>query len=86
MQVIFEWSIKTGKLPADWCKAQVTPVFKSFAAEYRLISLTCMLRKALKHILASHLVKRFNKHDLQYNLQQNFREKRSCKTEFTMLV
>ena len=28
IQVIFEQSVKTGKLLSDWCKAQVTPIFK----------------------------------------------------------
>ena len=29
MQVMFERSIQTGKLPTEWCPAQVTPVFKN---------------------------------------------------------
>ena len=28
IQVIFERSIQTGKLPSDWCRAQVSPIFK----------------------------------------------------------
>ena len=28
IQVIFERSIQTGKLPAEWCRAQVSPIFK----------------------------------------------------------
>ena len=28
LQIIFEWSLQSGKLPADWCKALVTPIFK----------------------------------------------------------
>ena len=28
IQVIFERSFQTGKLPADWCRAQVAPIFK----------------------------------------------------------
>ena len=32
VQIIFERSIQTGKLPADWCTAEVTPIFnKSFS-------------------------------------------------------
>ena len=56
LQVIFERSILTGKLPVDWCRAQVAPIFKkgdkSLAANYRPISLTCILCKFLEHILA----------------------------------
>ena len=35
--------------------------------------------------MASHLVKHFDKHDLLYDLQRGFREKRSCDTQLTML-
>ena len=90
IQIIFERSIQKGKLPADWSGAQVTPIFKkgnkSSAANYRPISLTCILCKVLKHIMASHVVKHFNSHDLLYDLQHGFREKRSCETQLTMLV
>ena len=90
IQIIFERSLQTGKLPADWCKAQFTPIFKkgnkSSAANYRPISLTCILCKVLEHIIASHVVKHLNAHDLLYDLQHGFREKRSCETQLTMLV
>lgn len=82
VRVIFERSLQTGKLPADWCKAYVTPVFekgdKSLAANYRPISLTCILCKVLEHILASNIIKHLDEH--------GFREKRSCETQLIMLV
>ena len=90
IQIIFERSLQTCKLPADWCKAQVTPIFKKgnkpSAANYRPISLTCILCKVLEHMIASHVVKHLNAHDLLYDLQHGFREKRSCETQHTMLV
>ena len=61
IKVIFGRSLQTGKLPADWCKANVTSIFKkgdkSLAANYRPISLTCILCKVLEHILASNIVR-----------------------------
>ena len=36
--------------------------------------------------MASHVVKHMNKHDFLYDLQHGFREKRSCKTQLTMMV
>ena len=84
IQAIFGCSIHTGKLPAKWCRAQVSPIFKkgdkTLTANYRPISLTCILCKVLGHIMSSHLVKHFDKHDLLYDLQHCFREKRSCDT------
>ena len=59
---------------------------KTSTANYRPISLTCILCKVLEHIMASYLVKHFDKHDLLYDLQHSFREKKSCDTQLTMLI
>ena len=89
LQIIFERSLQTGKIPSDWSKALVAPIFKkgdkSSAANYRPISLTCILCKVLEH-LASNVVEHMNKHNLLYDLQHGFREKRSCETQLTMMV
>ena len=73
------------RLPSDWCKAQVTPVFKrgdkSYAANYMPISMRCTLckyaSKGNRHviIMASHLVEHLDKHDLLYVFQFGFRVK-----------
>ena len=59
IKVIFERSLETGKLPTDWCKAHVTPIYrngeKSLVSNYRPISLTCILCKVLEHILQTLL-------------------------------
>ena len=90
LQIIFEHSLQSGKLPADLCRAFVTPIFKkggkSSAANYRPISLTCILCKVLEHIIAFRLVKHMNSHDLLYELQHGFRENWSCETQLIMLV
>ena len=36
--------------------------------------------------MASQVVEHINSHDLLYDLQHGFREKRSCETQLTMLV
>ena len=65
------------------------PVFKkidkSLAASYRPISLTCILCKVLKHILASYIVKHLDLQGILYDLQHGFRDKRSCETQLIML-
>ena len=90
IQIIFDRSLKTGKLPADWMKANVMPVFKkgdkSLAANYRPISLTCILCKVLEHILASNIVKHLDGQGILYDLQHGFSEKRSCETQLIMLI
>ena len=68
----------------------MTPVFKkgdkSSAANYRPISLACILCKVLEHIMATHLVEHMNSHDLLFDLQRGFRAKQSCETQLTMLI
>ena len=47
LQAIFQLSLDTGELPADWKKALLTPVFKNASrnipANYRTVSLTQFL-------------------------------------------
>ena len=90
IQLLFQRSLTTGKIPADWKKANVSPVFKkgskSDPANYRPISLTCILCKVMEHIIASKLTQHFNKHNILYDLQHGFRERRSCKTQLIQLV
>ena len=90
IKIIFDRSLQTGKLPADWVKANVMLVFKkgdkSLASNYRPISLTCILCKVLEHILASNIVKHLDRQGLMYDLQYDFREKRSCETQLIMLI
>ena len=49
LQVIFSKSLEEGSLPSEWLKANVSPIFKkgekSNPANYRPISLTCILCK-----------------------------------------
>ena len=90
IKVIFKRSLETGKLPTDWCKANVTPIYKkgdkSLASNYCPISLTCILCKVLEHILASNIVRHLDGQGLMYDLQHGFREKLSCETQLIMLV
>ena len=55
LQIIFDQSLQTGKLPDDWVEANVAPVFKKgdrhSPANYRPISLTCVCAKLLEHKL-----------------------------------
>ena len=82
--------METGRVPIDWNGANVCPLFKkgdkTIAANYRPISLTCMLCKDLEHIVASNIVTHLDSHNLLYDLQHAFRAKKSCETLLVMLV
>ena len=73
LQVIFQKSLDSGKLPYIWKEANVSPIFKkgdkSDPANYRPISLTCVLCKVLEHIVASNLTK----HLANFNGNKTFR-------------
>ena len=90
LQLFFQRSLDTGKLPDIWKEANVSPIFKkrekSDPSNYRPISLTCVLCKVLEHIVASSVAKHFTELDKLYDLQHGFREKRSCETQLIMLV
>ena len=57
IQLIFRKSYLSGQLPSEWKTASVTPLFKkgdkSDPANYRPISLTCILCKVMEHIITS---------------------------------
>ena len=57
-----------------------------FYEVFIVLSLTCVLCKVMEHIITSQLVKHFNKHNILYELQHGFREKRSCETQLIMLI
>ena len=84
IHLLLQKSISTGKIPSGWTKANVSPVFKkgskSDPANYRPISLTCILCKVMEHIIASKLTQHLNQNNVLYDLQHGFRERRSCKT------
>ncbi|PKU35565.1 rna-directed dna polymerase from mobile element jockey-like [Limosa lapponica baueri] len=61
LSIIFERSWRTGKVPEDWRKANVIPVFKKGKKEdlgnYRLVSLTSgkMMKRLLLGIISKHM-------------------------------
>jgi hypothetical protein len=82
---IYRASLKQGKIPDVWKQAHVTPVYKKGekykAANYRPVSLTCILCKQMEHILATQIMKHLNLNHLLYDKQHGFRSKLSCETQ-----
>ncbi len=90
LQVLYTKSLMEGEVPDQWKTANVAPIYKkgpkTDPANYRPISLTCILCKTLEHIVASTVTSHFNKSDLFTELQHGFREKRSFQTQLINLV
>ena len=87
LQVIYQKSLDSGKLPHIWKEANVSPIFKgdkSDPSNYRPISITCFVQSA--RIVASNWTKHLANSNILFELQLWFREKRSCETQLVMLV
>ena len=85
LQIIFQKSLDSGKIPSDWKKATVSPIFKKGErhkpSNYRPVSLTCICSELLEHIGTKHLLNHLEYHHILYNLQHGFRSKRSTETQ-----
>ena len=86
LQLIFQKSIATGRVPSDWKQANVSPIFKkgeryNLAANYRPVSLTCICSKFLEHIITKHLQLHLSKYNILNDLQHGFWNKRSPETQ-----
>ena len=88
LQVIFQRSLDTGELPADWKNALITPVFKkasrSDPANYRPISLTCISCKLLEHTVNMHILNHLDEHKILADSRHGFRKRRSCDTQLLL--
>ena len=85
LTMIFQSSVDTGTVPADWKTANVTPLFKKGekydAANYRPVSLTCICCKLLEHIMTTTIMGHLEGHGILCDQQHGFRKKRSCETQ-----
>ena len=85
LHFIFEQSLNTGDLPAEWTLANVAPIFKKGsklqAINYRPVSLTCISCKLFEHIVCKHILGHLEDHEILTDLQHGFRSGRSCETQ-----
>ena len=84
LTIIFNKSLKEGVVPEDWRLANVTPIFKKGSktdpANYRPVSLTSVICRALESLLRDVIVEHLVKNNLIYDIQHGFVPKRSCLT------
>ena len=84
LMIIYKESLKSGEVPKDWRRANVSPIFKKGskkeAGNYRPVSLTCHAGKILEKILKEEIVQYLESNNLIYDSQHGFRQKRSCLT------
>jgi hypothetical protein len=82
LSLIYNGTIEDGIVPADWKRANVTPIHKSGdrtnVGNYRPISLTSQLCKLFESIVRDHVTAHLDKLELLNESQHGFRQGRSC--------
>ena len=78
LTVLYQASLKQHKVPLDWKKALVAPVFKkgnrTSPSNYHPISLTCIPCKIFEHVIYSHIFKHLSTHNILCSDQHGFRK------------
>jgi len=84
--LIFRKSLDGGLVPGDWRHANVTPIYKKgnrgLAENYRPVSLTSQICKAVETIIWNKIVDHLEGKALLRESQHGFRIGRSCLTNF----
>ena len=82
---LFRDSLDSGIIPDIWKVANVTPIYKkgvkSDPLNYRPISLTSVVCKAMERIIRDKIVDHLDSHNLLSKQQHGFRSNRSCLTQ-----
>jgi hypothetical protein len=85
LEILYNKSIKTGKVPADWLIGNVIPIFKkgdkTDSANYRPVFLTSVPCKIMEHIIFSSVMKHFDDNKILSSYQYGFRKNQSCEQQ-----
>lgn len=82
---IFRKSLNSGRIPDDWRKACITPIFKkgsrSSPNNYRPVSLTSIICKTMESLIRTKIMDHLQKNNLICQEQHGFTTGRSCVTQ-----
>ena len=85
LSMIFQQSYNAGRIPDDWSAARISAIYKkgdkSTPANYRPVSLTCILCKLMEHVVCSQMGSHLDNHDILHQNQHGFRKGLSCETQ-----
>jgi len=83
LSIISERSWRTGEVPEDWRKANVTPIFKKGKKDdpwnYKLVSLTSIPVKVMEHLILEVINKQVEEKKV-ISSQYGFTKGKSCLT------
>jgi len=84
LSIIFERSWRTGEVPEDWKKANLTPVFKKGKEDdpgnYRPVSLTSIPGKVMEQLILNVITKQVEEKKVIRSSQHGFTKGKSCLT------
>ena len=84
LSLLFNKSMKTGKVPSDWREATVIPLYKGGSkgepANYRPISLTSVIVKIMERIIKARMMTHMRTNNLLKQSQHGFLHKKSTTT------
>ena len=90
LTLIYQASLQQGCIPDEWKKVLITPIYKngdsSCPANYRPISLTCIVCKTLEHIISTSIYNHLEEHTILCPEQHGFRRRRSCETQLISTI
>ena len=85
LAILFNKSIKEGKLPKEWKLAEITAIFKKgnrmSTNNYRPVSLTCILCKLMEQFIRDVVQNHMEHFKLYCKCQHGFRKGKSCVTQ-----
>ena len=88
--ILFQTSLDSGKIPSDWRKASIVPIYKKGdkhkASNYRPVSLTSITCKLLEHIIHSNIMDHYDSLGILTDKQHGFRSRRSCETQLIITI
>ena len=87
---IYQFSLDTGSVPADWREALIVPLFKKglkhLASNYRPVSLTSVACTVLEHIVHSNIMRHLDQNNMLTVKQHGFQKKRSTVTQLVATI
>ena len=82
---VFQQSYEEGAIPKDWSTARISAIYKKgdkdTPANYRPVSLTCIICKIMEHVVCSQIGRHLDDYNILYPHQHSFRKQLSCETQ-----